>query len=439
MIDTLLPKDLKEKIAALEEERRQYQQRETVTDALFHILETAPPHADKECIITLLQEAFDLALENAHISVSLYESASDSCFFPRGHRHNIPQPQETRFILQLANEAISHNRPILLDKTDITQRIQRARIQDLPTHSMEIWLGIPVQRGQHAMDVITIQSSSATPRTQTGMQALIRLADQIALIFKHCVEASESHTPSEEQHNLNFYIHKQEILKQLMGGFVHFHNNMIGVIIGHAEMGLYTLEEKHPLHTNLVNIKNAAKRCAHLNRQLVTFSHPHPDTHLQIIGINRETESILSLLQATLGKQLEISWNPDKALWPVQLDPSLLHDILLTLCISAKQTIPDCDTLHISTSNCRIEEIVPEAGLRGDYICICFENKKQHAQTKFASSPSMISHTSQQTYSAAPLASLSRAIEKNHGTFVERTSAGNRIYILLFPRHIRVR
>ena len=65
---------------------------------------------------------------------------------------------------------------------------------------------------------------------------------------------------------------KMESVGRLAGGVAHDFNNMLGVILGHAEMALEQVDPAQPLHADLQEIRKAAERSADLTRQLLAFA-----------------------------------------------------------------------------------------------------------------------------------------------------------------------
>ena len=63
-----------------------------------------------------------------------------------------------------------------------------------------------------------------------------------------------------------------ESVGRLAGGVAHDFNNMLSVILGHAEMALQKVDPGQPLHADLQEIHQAAERSADLTRQLLAFA-----------------------------------------------------------------------------------------------------------------------------------------------------------------------
>ena len=82
---------------------------------------------------------------------------------------------------------------------------------------------------------------------------------------------------------------------------------MLGVILGHAELGLLHLQPEEQIYSNLEQIQKAALRSADLTRQLLAFARKQPVTP-RPLDLNANVEHMLSLLARLLGEDISIKW-----------------------------------------------------------------------------------------------------------------------------------
>jgi PAS domain S-box-containing protein len=141
-----------------------------------------------------------------------------------------------------------------------------------------------------------------------------------------------------------------ESVGRLAGGVAHDFNNMLGVMIGHAEMAMEHLASTDPLHMHLVQIRKACERSADLTRQLLAFAR-RQSVAPRSIDLNQRIEGMLSLLPRLLGENISLTWHPAADLWPVQMDPSQVDQIITNLCVNARDAITDVGTITLETAN----------------------------------------------------------------------------------------
>ncbi len=147
---------------------------------------------------------------------------------------------------------------------------------------------------------------------------------------------------------------KMESVGRLAGGVAHDFNNMLGVIIGVAELSAQQLDAQHPLRADFQEIHDAARRSADLTRQLLTFARKQTVAR-RPLDLNETVARTNRMLTRLIGENVHLEWHPGDALWPVFMDATQLDQILTNLCVNAKDAITDFGTLRITTANCAID------------------------------------------------------------------------------------
>lgn len=165
---------------------------------------------------------------------------------------------------------------------------------------------------------------------------------------------------------------KMDTVGRLAGGVAHDFNNMLGVILGHTEMAIELVDPSHPLHINLREIRNAAKRSADLTRQLLAFARKQTIAP-KVLDLNETVVGILIMLQRLIGEDIRLVWQPGANLWPVKVDPSQIDQILANLCVNARDAIAGVGKVIIETEDIRLDEdyCVNHVGfVPGEYVLL---------------------------------------------------------------------
>ncbi|GAB6096988.1 hypothetical protein JCM14469_32420 [Desulfatiferula olefinivorans] len=165
---------------------------------------------------------------------------------------------------------------------------------------------------------------------------------------------------------------KMESVGRLAGGVAHDYNNMLGVIIGYTELLLDKLEPDSELREDLNEIFMAARRSADITRQLLAFSRQQPIAP-QRLDLNDTVESMLKMLRRLIGEDIDLVWRPGPRLFPVYMDPIQVDQILVNLCVNARDAIDDVGRIVIETASMSFDaaycaqhaDVLP-----GDYVVL---------------------------------------------------------------------
>lgn len=156
----------------------------------------------------------------------------------------------------------------------------------------------------------------------------------------------------EERENLKIQLNqaqKMESMGRLAGGVAHDFNNMLGVILGYAEMIMDNIKPSEPIYEDLKEIQNAANRSVDIVRHLLAFARKQAISP-QVINLNEAVEGMLKILRRLIGEDITLEWMPGEPLWSVCMDPSQLDQILANLSVNARDAINGVGYISIATS-----------------------------------------------------------------------------------------
>lgn len=141
----------------------------------------------------------------------------------------------------------------------------------------------------------------------------------------------------------------------LAGGIGHDFNTLLQVINGYAEMALMDVREGQPGYFELLEIRQAGKTAAELTRGLLTFSR-QVETKLRPLDLNTVLLEVTQMLKRTLPKMIEIRVSLSSALDLVEADPGQIQQLVMNLCVSARDAMPNGGCLTIETKNVYVSE-----------------------------------------------------------------------------------
>jgi PAS domain S-box-containing protein len=141
---------------------------------------------------------------------------------------------------------------------------------------------------------------------------------------------------------------KLESLGTLASGIAHDFNNILGIVLGYAT--LLTRQTSNPENMKL-SIETVVKTCrrgAALVNQLLTFARK-AEPELTSVKLNDSVIEISKLLSETITKTIVINLDLEQELPAISADATQMHQVLLNLCVNARDAMPNGGTLTIAT------------------------------------------------------------------------------------------
>lgn len=147
---------------------------------------------------------------------------------------------------------------------------------------------------------------------------------------------------------------RMESVGTLAGGIAHDLNNILAPILMASQiLKRNTLDEQS--QRMLYILETNAQRGTNLIRQVLSFARgvEGERTVLQVRHLVSELEKVL---KETFVRSIEIKSNIPKEFWPIMGDPTQIHQILLNLCVNARDAMPNGGILTITGENIIVDE-----------------------------------------------------------------------------------
>ena len=165
---------------------------------------------------------------------------------------------------------------------------------------------------------------------------------------------------------------KMEAIGRLAGGVAHDFNNMLGAIIGDVDLLRLQTSPDSPLHADLTRILNAAERSSALTRQLLGFARKQIISPV-FLDLNETVAGLLMMLRRLIGEEIELIWKPGDVLQQIFIDPTQIDQILVNLCLNARDAINGSGVITIATANTTLDTTYCEQhvdSIPGDYVSL---------------------------------------------------------------------
>jgi hypothetical protein len=142
---------------------------------------------------------------------------------------------------------------------------------------------------------------------------------------------------------------KLEAVGRLAGGIAHDFNNLLTVILGNLEL-VRVGAGREEVADLLAATERAARQAADLTKQMLGFARREP-LKTTTIDLNALVQDSIALLRRTIDPRITIRFEPGVDLRTVAADPVQIQQVLMNLCLNARDAMPDGGTLTIETAN----------------------------------------------------------------------------------------
>jgi len=204
--------------------------------------------------------------------------------------------------------------------------------------------------GDEVYEIELIGPDGSARWAVTGASDIIYQGRPARLVFMR--DITDSKAAAAERARLQEQLQqaaKMESIGRLAGGVAHDFNNMLAVILGHAELGLERAAEDDPLKTDLLEIRTAAEHSARITQQLLAFARRQIAAP-KVIDLSAAIEGTFAMLGRLIGERVTLAWHPCDDACRIAIDPAQLDQILVNLCLNARDAITGAGQVSLSTT-----------------------------------------------------------------------------------------
>ena len=140
-----------------------------------------------------------------------------------------------------------------------------------------------------------------------------------------------------------------ELIGRLSSGIAHDFNNLLTVVLSLTDLARGSLPPDHPVHGDLRRITEASEQAASLAGQLLSFSKQQRTTARRA-ELNQAARRTLDLLRGALPSAIRLEVSLEDAELSVPVDETQLQQVLMNLCLNARDAMPNGGHLRIQTA-----------------------------------------------------------------------------------------
>ena len=147
---------------------------------------------------------------------------------------------------------------------------------------------------------------------------------------------------------------RMESIGTLAGGIAHDLNNILSPILMSVDM--LQLNRPDPETARWLSmIRENAERGADLIRQVLTFARGMSGERIPV-QLKHIIKEIVSVLRETMPRSIEVKFDIEPELWVISADPTQIHQVLMNICINARDAMPAGGSITIKASNVIVDE-----------------------------------------------------------------------------------
>ena len=164
---------------------------------------------------------------------------------------------------------------------------------------------------------------------------------------------------------------RMEAIGTLAGGIAHDLNNILAPLLMLSDLLRPKLQDEEDQEM-LTLMHSSAQRGADIIKQLLTFSRGMEGRRLDVQPRHILRE-MLAMMRETFPREIDLQEQVSADLWPVRADPTQLHQVVLNLCVNARDAMPTGGHLTLGATNLELtrgQPAFPASAAPGRYVRI---------------------------------------------------------------------
>ena len=281
---------------------------------------------------------------------------------------------------------------------------------------IEVAADIPVKRKDGSLFYADINSAPFALNGETYVLG----------IFRDISERKRAEDEQAQHQAELFQSQKLECVGLLAGGVAHDFNNLMQGIMGYVQLIKVKMDEDDENYAELNFIEVLGEKAAVLTQQLLSFARKGKYV-VGSVEIDKVVIQVVALLKRTVNKNIIINLEVPDDISNIKADENQIHQVLLNLCINAKDAMPDGGSLTISAEEVNIDEVNISARSKakpGRYVRLKIKDTGSGMDEETRAKIFEPFFTTKEVGKGTGLGlSMAHGVVENHGGFIEVESA----------------
>jgi len=182
-----------------------------------------------------------------------------------------------------------------------------------------------------------------------------------------------------------YHFQKTQMVALLARGIAHDFNNILAAILGHLDLVVLAEDLAASLKKPIHYAQTAARCGAELVNKLVTFSR-ESETEEASLDLDRFVAEVVFVLRRSFDRRIKVEHFPDSSpTWLVRADLNQMMQVLLALCLNARDLMPNGGELSIRVAKAQFSSAGPPPRKRGEFVKLTIEDTGEGMPQKVVS------------------------------------------------------
>lgn len=183
----------------------------------------------------------------------------------------------------------------------------------------------------------------------------INNSEQLALLLAFSISSIRTHELNTTLENRLLQSQKLETIGKLSSGMAHDFSNLLSSIFGSLNLLKKRVPENENIYRLIDNIENCSVRARDLTKGLLSFGKPTPKRK-EIIKPNVLLNEISKVISQTFPRKIHFERNIEENLHDVLGNATEIYQVLLNLCVNAKEATEGDGQISLEASNIKVDE-----------------------------------------------------------------------------------
>jgi len=183
----------------------------------------------------------------------------------------------------------------------------------------------------------------------------INNSEQLAVLLAFAISSIKTRELNTTLENRLLQAQKLETIGKLSSGMAHDFSNLLSSIFGSLNLLKKRVPENENIYKLIDNIENCSVRARDLTKGLLSFGKPTPKRK-EVIKPNSLMNEISKVILQTFPQKITFKSNIETNLYDVLGNSTEVYQVLLNLCVNAKEAIEGKGEIVLRASNITIDE-----------------------------------------------------------------------------------